>query len=290
MAAAVIRNMPIGQPLHVLPNNCVIMSSMASNQPNPAALLQHHHHQLQQQQYHQQQQQQLHHHTTTHAIHSHHQSGKRPIAPAPVELSRSTVISSMDHSQNRSSSSSSSSSASASASKKAAAARMAFMPYGAQPASVQRRNARERNRVKQVNNGFANLRQHIPSDVVTALTHGGRGASKKLSKVDTLRMAVEYIRRLQDLLDDGELDASSSASTRSSQLSAETYFSNSSIPPPPCSDSSASPTPSYSSENSSVSNSYVPPVQSYKYEVFDNYNPEDEELLDCISWWQQEQQ
>jgi hypothetical protein len=47
-----------------------------------------------------------------------------------------------------------------------------------------------------VNNGFATLRQHIPSHV--AQGYGDRG--KKLSKVETLRMAVEYIRGLQRLL------------------------------------------------------------------------------------------
>jgi len=50
--------------------------------------------------------------------------------------------------------------------------------------------------VKQVNNGFATLRQHIPSHI--AAGYGDRG--KKLSKVETLRMAVEYIRGLQRLL------------------------------------------------------------------------------------------
>ena len=64
------------------------------------------------------------------------------------------------------------------------------------PVAVARRNARERNRVKQVNNGFATLRSHIPSHV--AAGYGDRG--KKLSKVETLRMAVEYIRGLQRML------------------------------------------------------------------------------------------
>ncbi|KAL7307171.1 hypothetical protein TKK_0000895 [Trichogramma kaykai] len=64
------------------------------------------------------------------------------------------------------------------------------------PIAVAKRNARERNRVKQVNNGFATLRQHIPSQL--AQGYGDRG--KKLSKVETLRMAVEYIRGLQRLL------------------------------------------------------------------------------------------
>nr|XP_014092325.1 achaete-scute complex protein T4 [Bactrocera oleae] len=77
-------------------------------------------------------------------------------------------------------------------------------PYSVdQTQSVQRRNARERNRVKQVNNSFARLRQHIPQTIITDLLKGGgRGPHKKISKVDTLRIAVEYIRRLQDLVDD----------------------------------------------------------------------------------------
>nr|XP_003700756.1 PREDICTED: uncharacterized protein LOC100876071 [Megachile rotundata] len=78
------------------------------------------------------------------------------------------------------------------------------------PVAVARRNARERNRVKQVNNGFATLRQHIPSHI--AAGYGDRG--KKLSKVETLRMAVEYIRGLQRLLaeaDGIEYDANAGA-------------------------------------------------------------------------------
>ncbi|XP_016995431.2 achaete-scute complex protein T5 [Drosophila takahashii] len=72
--------------------------------------------------------------------------------------------------------------------------------------SVIRRNARERNRVKQVNNGFSQLRQHIPVAVIADLSNGrrgiGPGANKKLSKVSTLKMAVEYIRRLQKVIDE----------------------------------------------------------------------------------------
>ncbi|CAL8260490.1 unnamed protein product [Merluccius merluccius] len=68
-----------------------------------------------------------------------------------------------------------------------------------QPVAVARRNERERNRVKQVNAGFQTLRQHVPSGA----------ANKKMSKVETLRSAVEYIRALQQLLD--EHDAVSAA-------------------------------------------------------------------------------
>ncbi|KAJ3597195.1 hypothetical protein NHX12_003595 [Muraenolepis orangiensis] len=67
------------------------------------------------------------------------------------------------------------------------------------PVAVARRNERERNRVKQVNMGFQTLRQHVPNGA----------ANKKMSKVETLRSAVEYIRALQHLLD--EHDAVSAA-------------------------------------------------------------------------------
>ncbi|XP_046380781.1 achaete-scute homolog 1-like [Haliotis rufescens] len=60
----------------------------------------------------------------------------------------------------------------------------------AQPAAVARRNERERNRVKLVNLGFETLREHVPS---------GR-KNKKMSKVETLRSAVDYIRQLQEVL------------------------------------------------------------------------------------------
>lgn len=70
------------------------------------------------------------------------------------------------------------------------------------PQAVARRNARERNRVKQVNNGFAALRERIPEEVAEVFENQGtnRGSGKKLSKVETLRMAVEYIRSLERLL------------------------------------------------------------------------------------------
>ena len=58
--------------------------------------------------------------------------------------------------------------------------------------------------MKQVNNGFATLQQHIPSIIVAkydSCRPSSNGAAKKLSKVETLRMAVEYIRSLEKLLD-----------------------------------------------------------------------------------------
>lgn len=51
--------------------------------------------------------------------------------------------------------------------------------------------------------GFAALRQHVPN-----LTQ-----SKKMSKVDTLRSAVDYIKSLQELLEPGHERRPSDAST-----------------------------------------------------------------------------
>lgn len=80
------------------------------------------------------------------------------------------------------------------------------------PLAVARRNARERNRVRQVNDGFAALRRHIPDEVAAAFenANSNRGPNKKLSKVETLRMAVEYIRNLESLLNIGHTDKENS--------------------------------------------------------------------------------
>ncbi|KFM70088.1 Achaete-scute-like protein, partial [Stegodyphus mimosarum] len=56
---------------------------------------------------------------------------------------------------------------------------------------VARRNERERKRVRLVNMGFAKLRQYIPAT--------GR-PGKRLSKVETLRSAIDYIRQLRQML------------------------------------------------------------------------------------------
>lgn len=111
-------------------------------------------------------------------------------------------------------------SSSASSSSSSSSSSHSTSPYNVdQSQSVQRRNARERNRVKQVNNSFARLRQHIPQSIIADLTKGGgRGPHKKISKVDTLRIAVEYIRRLQDLVDDLNGGPSPNSSMMTTQL------------------------------------------------------------------------
>lgn len=58
------------------------------------------------------------------------------------------------------------------------------------PHLVARRNARERRRVQAVNNAFLKLRRHVPFE----------NKQKRLSKVKTLRSAIEYITHLQDMI------------------------------------------------------------------------------------------
>lgn len=222
--------------------------------------------------------------------------GKRPLAPAPERTTSVLVTNNADLRCKR---------------------KIQFMPYGGppqQPASVARRNARERNRVKQVNNGFATLRQHIPSTVAAAFapqgtgsggSSSGRGASKKLSKVETLRLAVEYIRSLQQMIEDHESDpmGNNPMSTENTLMDSRYYPSSPDsltqqfssypliLPTPTCSEASASPTPSHSSEGSVSATSTYTPTTIYhhqdNYENYDPKNPEDEELLDAIFLWQQ---
>ncbi|XP_037099386.1 achaete-scute homolog 1a [Syngnathus acus] len=126
-----------------------------------------------------------------------------------------------------------------------------------QPHAVARRNERERNRVKLVNNGFATLREHVPNGA----------ANKKMSKVETLRSAVEYIRALQQLLD--EHDAVSAAfqagvlQASSPGLQAHGYATAD------MNSMAGSPVSSYSSDEVS----------------YDALSPEEQELLDFTNWF-----
>ena len=62
------------------------------------------------------------------------------------------------------------------------------------PNSVMRRNARERDRIKTVNDAFDHLREHVPNGEVQK--------GRKISKVETLKSAIEYIRALRTVLGD----------------------------------------------------------------------------------------
>uniref|UniRef100_G1KJE8 Achaete-scute family bHLH transcription factor 3 n=1 Tax=Anolis carolinensis TaxID=28377 RepID=G1KJE8_ANOCA len=59
--------------------------------------------------------------------------------------------------------------------------------YSCNPAFIRKRNERERQRVKCVNEGYAKLRHHLPAEYL----------EKRLSKVETLRAAIKYIKGLR---------------------------------------------------------------------------------------------
>ena len=58
------------------------------------------------------------------------------------------------------------------------------------PVAVSRRNARERTRVKTVNDSYQHLKAHVPAAAKT----------KRMSKVDIIRHSIEYIQKLQNLV------------------------------------------------------------------------------------------
>ncbi|XP_013414747.1 achaete-scute homolog 1a [Lingula anatina] len=130
--------------------------------------------------------------------------------------------------------------------------RLDFSKFGLEkprPAAVARRNQRERNRVRLINHCFHTLRDHVPNSV----------KNKKLSKVETLRSAAEYIKQLQDLLD--ENDAVNAAFSQG-------HASVSSCHSPGSSQESRSPAPSETSDSEA------------------HFSPEEEDLLDFASWFE----
>ncbi|CAJ0959878.1 unnamed protein product, partial [Mesorhabditis belari] len=62
--------------------------------------------------------------------------------------------------------------------------------FGPFTTSVWKRNERERFRVRCVNDGYQRLRKHLPV----------AEDEKRLSKVDTLRLAIRYIRHLAEIV------------------------------------------------------------------------------------------
>lgn len=78
--------------------------------------------------------------------------------------------------------------------------------YSYGPAFIRKRNERERQRVKCVNEGYAQLRLHLPEEYL----------EKRLSKVETLRAAIKYINHLQSLLHPDKANTTNSPGTGSS--------------------------------------------------------------------------
>ncbi|XP_069326504.1 achaete-scute homolog 2 [Eulemur rufifrons] len=144
---------------------------------------------------------------------------------------------------------------------------------GGGAAAVARRNERERNRVKLVNLGFQALRQHVPLG----------GASKKLSKVETLRSAVEYIRALQRLL--AEHDAVRSA--LAGGLLAPAVRPCTSRGPPGAAPAAASPSCASSSPGRGGSSEPGSPRSAYSSDdsgCEGALSPAERELLDFSRW------
>ncbi|XP_076324344.1 achaete-scute homolog 1-like [Tachypleus tridentatus] len=161
----------------------------------------------------------------------------------------------------------------------------------ARPATVSRRNERERNRVKLVNLGFDTLKQHVPNGT----------KNKKMSKVETLRAAVLYIKQLQELLTKQENTESvlgENVLTYHMQKNQNCYpesvsasnskdsVHNTVLPPYT---SSKPETQSPSSPTSSLGSDAASPQQSVGYDECsprdDILTPDDEDLLDFTSWF-----
>jgi len=150
--------------------------------------------------------------------------GLNPYNFTPNDLNSSATISSVVKTERTSSSASFSTSSSSPELMRCK--RSKFYGTAGNPPVAARRNERERNRVKLVNLGFATLRQHVPNGA----------KNKKMSKVETLRSAVDYINQLQKLLNESAENvrhnltgnntetSSSPTSTTSSGGSTESYL------------------------------------------------------------------
>ncbi|KAM9767359.1 achaete-scute homolog 3 [Dama dama] len=89
--------------------------------------------------------------------------------------------------------------------------------YAYGPAFIRKRNERERQRVKCVNEGYAQLRHHLPEEYL----------EKRLSKVETLRAAIKYINYLQSLLYPDEAETKNNPRKGSSIMATTTRHSDS---------------------------------------------------------------
>ena len=92
--------------------------------------------------------------------------------------------------------------------------------------AVARRNERERNRVKNVNEGYHCLRMNVPS----------AREAKKMSKVDILKHTINYIKQLEEVLGEKKpnimdnlehIDSSCQYSQDNSEMRNNSYFINS---------------------------------------------------------------
>lgn len=130
------------------------------------------------------------------------------------------------------------------------------------PSSEARRCARGRERVKNVSNGFATLREHV-----LAGEFGVPRPTKKLSQLEIIKLAIEYIRDLENVLDN---DDTTSQRTSLSLISTTT---------PESVGTSAS---EYASKPSSDSTTYSEPSSPMddRTTIY-----ADENIMEAIDWW-----
>lgn len=143
-------------------------------------------------------------------------------------------------------------------------------PLSGPSSAVSRRNARERKRVRLVNLGFSTLRERVPPGA----------KNKKLSKVETLRAAIEYIRQLQHVLgipDQQEhnimLDENYGPDDCSSVASSEEIMGHQGVSAPANGSVELSPASSHPSDCSLVSSPYAP------------QHTQEDQLLDIGVWF-----
>lgn len=82
-----------------------------------------------------------------------------------------------------------------------------FHEYLGEPGFIRKRNERERMRVRSVNEGYARLRDHLPLEPT----------EKRLSKVETLRGAIKYIKLLEKVLKETDKDNNSNEGDRNNE-------------------------------------------------------------------------
>ena len=155
------------------------------------------------------------------------------------------------------------------------------------PVAVARRNQRERSRVKTVNDSYQCLKAHVPAAART----------KRMSKVDIIRHSIEYITRLQAMVDTEHAEPPCFAPyyphypAPEVSSPASTPGSCGSVPVSPAfsvTSSSSSISSSMSSPLSMVSPTPLPPAPAQP-----SYSPGDslldhldEDILDVIAEWQ----
>ena len=96
--------------------------------------------------------------------------------------------------------------------------------FGLEPGFIRKRNERERMRVRNVNEGYARLRDHLPLEP----------SEKRLSKVETLRSAIKYIKYLEELLKESSSSEKDSGKGKPERGQKKSFETNNSVDEDEC--------------------------------------------------------